>query len=107
MNDEQSDNLKFAICIYKFALRLLFLGIILPSVIAASAPAQDYSFSVPKLQMFATVQPDASLKIDYTIEFHNNPGAHNIDIVDIGTPPAESPANAICAASAPASSRAR
>ena len=36
--------------------------------------------------MYATVQPDGSVKIDYTIEFHNNPGAHPIDIVDIGTP---------------------
>ena len=36
--------------------------------------------------MFAAVQPDGSAKIDYVIEFHNNPGAHPIDIVDIGTP---------------------
>ncbi|MGA2799377.1 MAG: hypothetical protein ABSE63_17480, partial [Thermoguttaceae bacterium] len=36
--------------------------------------------------MYATVLPDGSLKIDYTIEFHNHRGAHPIDIVDIGTP---------------------
>jgi hypothetical protein len=86
MKDKRIGNLKFTICNYQFAIRLLFLGMILPCVIASSAPAQDYSFSVPKLQMYATVQPDGSLKIDYTIEFHNNPGAHVIDIVDIGTP---------------------
>ena len=79
-------NLQFAFCNYKFALKILFLGMMLACLIAASAPAQDYSFSVPKLQMYATVQPDGSLKIDYTIEFQNNPGAHSIDIVDIGTP---------------------
>lgn len=62
------------------------MGMILACVIAAQAPAQEYSFSVPKLQMFMTVQLDASLKIDYTIEFHNNPEAHLIDIIDIGTP---------------------
>jgi hypothetical protein len=86
MKDEKIGNLKFEICNCQFAIRLLILGMILPCVIAASATAQEYSFSVPKLQMYATVQPDGSLKIDYTIEFHNNPGAHIIDIVDIGTP---------------------
>jgi hypothetical protein len=86
MKDERIGNLKFVICNYKFAIRLLFLSMMLPCAIAASATAQDYSFSVPKLQMYATVLADGSLKIDYTIEFHNNPHAHLIDIVDIGTP---------------------
>jgi hypothetical protein len=86
MRDERFCNLQFAICNYKFALKLLFLSIVLPCVIAAPAAAQEYSFSVPQLQMYATVQPDGSLKIDYKIEFHNNPGSHAIDIVGIGTP---------------------
>ena len=86
MRDEKIGNLKFAICNCQFAIIILFLGMMLPCVIAAPAPAQEYSFSVPKLQMYSTVQPDGSLKIDYTIEFHNNPGAHIIDVVDIGTP---------------------
>ena len=86
MKGEPIGNLKFAICSYKFAVRLSFLGMLLPCAIAGPATAQNYSFSVPKLQMFAAVQPDASAKIDYVIEFHNNPGAHPIDIVDIGTP---------------------
>jgi hypothetical protein len=79
-------NMKFAFCNYKFAFKLLFLAMMLPYVFAATATGQEYSFSVPKLQLYATVQPEGSLKIDYTIEFHNNRGAHPIDIVDIGTP---------------------
>ena len=63
----------------------LFAGILLWAT-AASVSAQEYSFSVPKLQMYATVQPDASVKIDYVIEFNNNRGSHDIDIIDIGTP---------------------
>jgi hypothetical protein len=79
MKDERLGNLKFAV-------KTLFLGMMLPYIFAASAPAQEYSFSVPELQMYATVLPEGSMKIDYTIEFHNNPGAHPIDIVDIGAP---------------------
>lgn len=81
-------NLQFAICNFKFAIKYLFfsLAAILFWAMAASAPAQEYSFGVTKLQMYVTVQPDASAKIDYEIEFHNNPRAHEIDIVDIGTP---------------------
>jgi hypothetical protein len=86
MKDEQLGNLKFAFCNYKFTIKLLFLCMILPCAIAAMALAQEYSFSVPELQMYATILPDGSVKIDYTIEFQNNPGAHIIDIVDIGTP---------------------
>ncbi len=56
---------------------------------AIPARAQEYSFGVPKLLMYVTIQPDASAKIDYEIDFHNNPGAHPIDIVDIGTPHAD------------------
>jgi hypothetical protein len=78
-------NMKLVICNYKFALRL-FLCTILLNAIASLTSAQDYSFSVPKLQMGVTVQPDGSARIDYLIEFYNNPGARPIDIVDIGTP---------------------
>jgi hypothetical protein len=86
MKAKRTGNLQFAICNFQFAIKTLFLSMMLPCITAVSAIAQEYSFSVPKLQMYATVQPDGSLKIDYTIEFYNNPGAHIIDIVDIGTP---------------------
>jgi hypothetical protein len=62
------------------------LAAALVALAAATAGAQDYRFSVPQLQMTVTVQPDASARIVYDITFRNQPGAHPIDIVDIGTP---------------------
>ena len=79
-------NLQFAFCNFQFAIRQFLLGMILFWIASVPATAQEYSFSVPKLQMYVTIQPDASVKIDYTFLFRNNPGAHPIDIVDIGTP---------------------
>jgi len=62
-----------------FSLAFVFVG-------AVSSPAAEYSFSVPKLDMQVFVNPDASLRIVYDITFRNNPRAHPIDVVDIGTP---------------------
>ncbi len=50
------------------------------------AAAQDYSFSVPRMLLEVTPNPDASVTLDYTIEFHCNEGAHPIDVVDMGLP---------------------
>jgi len=72
------------------AYRLLptahFLAAAVVVLAAATASGQDYRFGVPQLQMAVTVQPDASVRIVYDITFQNQPGAHPIDIVDIGTP---------------------
>lgn len=67
----------------------LALGLTLISLLALfvlPAAAQNYSFSVPALEMQVYVKPDGSARIFYDITFKNNPGAHPIDIVDIGTP---------------------
>ena len=48
--------------------------------------AQNYYFSVEKLEMEVFVNEDGSLSIDYTFDFYNQPGAHPIDIVDVGLP---------------------
>src|SRR5262245_17507944 len=48
--------------------------------------AQEYLFSVPRLEMDVRIQKDASAIIEYDIDFENAPGAHAIDIVDIGLP---------------------
>ncbi len=48
--------------------------------------AQNYYFSVDKLDMEVFVNEDGSLSIDYTFDLVNQPGAHPIDIVDIGLP---------------------
>jgi hypothetical protein len=52
----------------------------------APAGAQEYRFAVPKVQVDLTVRPDASVLIHYRFEFANQPGAHAIDVVDVGMP---------------------
>lgn len=56
--------------------------------LALSLPAlaQDYSFSVPEMLLEVTPNRDASVTMKYTIVFHCNPGAHPIDVVDMGLP---------------------
>ena len=50
------------------------------------AGAQNYSFSVPEMEMHNYVQLDGSVLIEYKITFQCNDGADPIDIVDIGMP---------------------
>jgi hypothetical protein len=54
--------------------------------LAGPALAQNYSFSVPSMEMELFVQRDASVRIVYDIVFENDAFASPIDIVDIGTP---------------------
>ncbi|MBN2360949.1 MAG: hypothetical protein JXR83_15950 [Deltaproteobacteria bacterium] len=54
--------------------------------LASVAAAQQYSFSVPRLELEATIRPDASVELSYLIEFANNGGAHDIDVVDVALP---------------------
>ncbi|MBN1589509.1 MAG: hypothetical protein JW888_08345 [Pirellulales bacterium] len=49
---------------------------------AAAAP---YRFQVPKADMRVLVRPDGAVRVVYDLVFKNEPGAHPIDIVDIGT----------------------
>jgi hypothetical protein len=51
-----------------------------------SVLAQDYSFSVDSNISSVYVQEDGSVDIVYDITYTNDPGAHVIDIVDIGLP---------------------
>jgi hypothetical protein len=55
-------------------------------LIATPAAAQNYSFSVPSADVQLFVQPDASIRIEYDLTLANQPGAHVIDVVDIGVP---------------------
>jgi hypothetical protein len=50
------------------------------------AAAQNYSFSVPRMMLECTPNADASLTLEYTIEFRCDQGAHPIDVVDMGLP---------------------
>ena len=72
---------------------LKFLCVILIfSVLAGSATpvfAQSYRFQVTDMAVVVYVNQDGSASLDYTITFQNDPGAHVIDIVDIGLPNGE------------------
>ena len=56
------------------------------AVLCSRALAQEYSFAVPEMELHVTVNPDASVKMAYRIEFRCNAGAHAIDFVDVGLP---------------------
>ena len=53
---------------------------------AGGAIAQEYRFEIPEMKMGVSVQPDASVRLEYTMVFQNRRGAHPIDIVDVGLP---------------------
>lgn len=71
------------------SVRHILIALFFAAASALSAAAQDYSFRVPELEMHAVIQPDASVRVVYDITFENMPGAHPIDIVDIGVPHAD------------------
>lgn len=60
--------------------------ILLSSYYARPLFAQDYAFDVPRLEMDVRIQKDASAILQYNMDFNNYPGAHVLDIVDIGLP---------------------
>ena len=51
-----------------------------------SAFSQDYSFGLQEEYVNVIVNRDASIDIQYIFTFHCLPGAHPIDIVDVGCP---------------------
>ena len=63
----------------------LLLLLAAPTGIRAQA---SYSFEIPEMRVDVFAQSDASIRILYQIEFRNQPGAHPIDIVDVGLPAA-------------------
>ena len=80
-------------------LRILCV-ILIFSVLAGSATpvfAQSYRFQVTDLAVVVTVNQDGSASLDYTMTFQNDPGAHVIDIVDIGMPNSDYVLNTITA----------
>lgn len=53
---------------------------------ASSAFGQSYRFAVDSMNLEATILKDGSARLDYAIAFANQPGAHAIDVVDVGLP---------------------
>ncbi len=69
-------------------LRIFCILLVLLMLAGNSIPvsAQDYFFAVEKEAVDVFVNEDGSLSIEYSIDFLNQPGAHEIDYVDIGLP---------------------
>jgi hypothetical protein len=51
-----------------------------------TAHAQAYSFSLDQLEVNVTINGDGSVSLEYWLVFTCDPGAHPIDIVDVGLP---------------------
>lgn len=70
------------------AIRAVFLATSLLLAFVGVGPAfgQSYRFSVDSMNLEVTIQKDGSARLNYTIAFANQPGAHEIDIVDVGLP---------------------
>jgi hypothetical protein len=64
----------------------IFLAALILVLPLQTALAQDYSFTVDSNVSSVYIQEDGSVDIVYDITYTNDPGAHVIDIVDIGLP---------------------
>ena len=70
--------------------RCLLIGSLVLSLLAAGATAavwaQDYRFALDRSVSHVIVNQDGSADIEYWLTFTCDPGAHEIDIVDVGLP---------------------
>ncbi|HEY6563544.1 MAG TPA: hypothetical protein VIY86_03560, partial [Pirellulaceae bacterium] len=66
--------------------RWIWIGLIVASSASPVLAQPDYRFQVVELELQVTVQDDASARLDYEIVFQNQPGAHPIDVIDVGLP---------------------
>lgn len=64
----------------------LFVLLLLAFLAPSGALAQEYFFSVPQETVNVYWNGDGTLSLDYVWIFENQPGAHAIDYVDVGTP---------------------
>src|SRR5919108_4640098 len=62
------------------------LVLILAFSITTSALAQSYSFRLDKEVVNVYLNSDGTMSLDYVFTFTNQPGAHEIDFVDVGLP---------------------
>ncbi len=66
---------------------LAILAFIFAMALPATLMAQQYSFQVPENKCVVTVNPDASIGLDYSITFANQ--GQPIDVIDVGMPNGE------------------
>ena len=65
----------------------IFLAVLLALTLVSNALAQgNYSFGVPKETVLVGWNSDGTMSLDYTWVFANQPGAHDIDYIDVGMP---------------------
>ncbi|MCO4774048.1 MAG: hypothetical protein KDA24_28705 [Deltaproteobacteria bacterium] len=68
-------------------IRSLLAGLVLVVASLSATPAEaNYLFAVPSVDMTARINPDASVQVEYVMEFANSGNGQTIDIVDIGMP---------------------
>jgi hypothetical protein len=65
---------------------ILFALLVALLVAPATACAQDYSFSLDQLEVNVWINDDGSVRLEYWLVFTCDPGAHPIDVVDLGLP---------------------
>lgn len=72
----------------KWLIYFSIIGLILVflSSAAINVKAQNYSFDVDYMKTNVFIELDGSITIEYWINFTCHPGAHPIDVVDIGFP---------------------
>ncbi|MFA6242601.1 MAG: hypothetical protein WC655_16810 [Candidatus Hydrogenedentales bacterium] len=66
--------------------RMLIAIAVVAVCLSPIAFAQEYLFSVPSAEVTVTIRQDGVAQIHYKLVFECAPGAHPIDVVDIGMP---------------------
>lgn len=64
----------------------IIIVLLLATMIASPAAAQDYYFSLDKEVVNVYLNSDGTLSLDYLLTFTNQPSGHSIEFVDVGMP---------------------
>jgi hypothetical protein len=62
------------------------LVILVAAILVIPAAAQDYFFSLDKMDVNVFWNSDGTMALDYLLTFSNQPGGHAIEFVDVGLP---------------------
>jgi hypothetical protein len=66
--------------------KIIVLSLLALAALAGPGLAQDYSFTLPRNTSWLVITPAGQADLYYELTFACDPGAHPIDIVDIGLP---------------------
>ena len=70
----------------KRTLLTLLLALVLTFSLTTSVLAQEYSFRLDREVVHVYWNENGTMSLDYVLTFTNQPGAHEIDFVDVGLP---------------------